>query len=52
MSKADEYRERLRSLPEEAWDEYLRSDSNLPGPRGNLELAGALADVAASRLAA
>jgi hypothetical protein len=42
MPRVDEYRERLRSLSEEDWDEYLRTNSNLPGPRGNLELAAAV----------
>jgi hypothetical protein len=47
MPRVDEYRERLRSLPEEDWDEYLRRNSNLPGPRGNLELAAAVSIEAA-----
>lgn len=42
MSKADEYREALRSL--EDWDSFLLKESGLPGPRGNLELAQAVAD--------
>lgn len=41
MSKAERYREQLRKL--EDWDDYLRSESNLPGPRGNLELAHVVA---------
>jgi hypothetical protein len=36
------YRERLRALKD--WDAYLRAESGLPGPRGNLELAQAAAD--------
>jgi len=44
MSKTDNYRERLSQL--EDWDDYLRAESNLPGPRGNLELAHAAADLA------
>jgi len=42
MSKADEYRERLRSL--EDWEAYLLAESRLPGPRGNIELAQAVAE--------
>ena len=42
MTKADAYRARLRSL--ENWDDYLRRESGLPGPRGNLELAQVVAD--------
>lgn len=41
MAKVDEYREALRALDE--WDEYLLAHSGLPGPRGNLELARAVA---------
>ncbi len=43
MSKRDEYREILKKLDD--WDEYLRAESGLPGPRGNLELAHAAADL-------
>lgn len=43
MSKMDEYRKILKNLND--WDEYLRAESNLPGPRGNLELAHAAADL-------
>jgi hypothetical protein len=43
MSKTDEYREILKKLDD--WDEYLRAESGLPGPRGNLELAHAAADL-------
>jgi hypothetical protein len=41
MSKIDEYRQTLQNLAD--WDEYLLSSSGLPGPRGNLELAQAVA---------
>lgn len=44
MSKADDYRKVLRALDD--WDTYLRAESNLPGPRGNLELAHVAADLA------
>jgi hypothetical protein len=42
MSKVAHYRETLQSLPH--WDAYLLEQSGLPGPRGNLELAQAVAD--------
>lgn len=42
MSKVEEYRAALRRLS--SWDEYLLAESGLPGPRGNLELAQAVAD--------
>ena len=41
MSKTDDYARALRRLVD--WDEYLRTNSGLPGPRGNLELAQAAA---------
>jgi hypothetical protein len=43
MSKKDHYREILNTLDD--WDDYLRAESNLPGPRGNLELAHLVADL-------
>ena len=43
MGKSDNYREILSNLKD--WDDYLRTESNLPGPRGNLELAHAAADL-------
>lgn len=42
MSKVDEYRQVLRSIKD--WDAYLLKESNLPGPRGNIELARAVAE--------
>jgi len=42
MGKRDEYRATLKTVAE--WDAYLRRESGLPGPRGNLELAQAVAD--------
>jgi HEAT repeat protein len=42
MTKIDEYRIILRSL--DHWDAYLLAESGLPGPRGNIELAQAVAD--------
>ena len=43
MSKIDEYRQALRLL--DNWEPFLLEHSGLPGPRGNLELAQAAADV-------
>jgi HEAT repeat protein len=37
------YTEKLKSLKD--WDNYLLKESGLPGPRGNLELAHAFADL-------
>ncbi len=42
MKKKDIYRQKLQQLQE--WDSYLLKNSGLPGPRGNLELANAVAD--------
>src|SRR5215216_542760 len=42
MTKKDEYRHTLRDLDD--WIPFLRKESGLPGPRGNLELAYAVAD--------
>ncbi len=42
MTKVEAYRERLRSLDE--WEPFLLAESGLPGPRGNLELARAVAE--------
>lgn len=44
MAKVDHYRALLTSL--EDWEPFLLAESGLPGPRGNLELARAVADVA------
>ena len=46
MSKRSDYREVLESLPPGEWTAYLNAESGLPGPRANLELAAAFADVA------
>ena len=43
MTKLDEYRVALAGLTD--WEPYLLANSNLPGPRGNLELAQAAADL-------
>jgi len=42
MSKIDEYRQKLKELKD--WAPYLCKNSGLPGPRGNLELAQAVAE--------
>ncbi|MCD1294024.1 hypothetical protein CUJ83_03320 [Methanocella sp. CWC-04] len=42
MSKIDTYREKLRIMSD--WEPYLLSESGLPGPRGNIELAKAVAE--------
>jgi hypothetical protein len=42
-AKADAYRAALAALDE--WEPYLLAESGLPGPRGNLELVQAAADV-------
>jgi len=47
MSKLDEYREKLKSL--DNWILYLKKNSGLPGPRGNLELAEAAAELASEK---
>jgi hypothetical protein len=43
MGKVEDYRAVLRTLPD--WDGFLLAESGLPGPRGNLELAQAVADL-------
>lgn len=43
MGKRDDYRAALRAL-EGDWVPYLLAESGLPGPRGNIELAQAVAD--------
>jgi hypothetical protein len=42
MSKIDAYRQTLRQRDD--WIPFLRKESGLPGPRGNLELAYAVAE--------
>jgi hypothetical protein len=42
MGKIDDYRQTLRCLID--WEPYLLAESGLPGPRGNIELAQAVAD--------
>lgn len=43
MSRVDEYRETLRSMPQ-PWEPFLLAESRLPGPRANLELVHAVAE--------
>ena len=43
--KSSAYREALRALPAADWDAYLLRESGLPGPRANLELLQAVADL-------
>src|SRR5512138_2256609 len=43
MTKIDGYRQTLKELDD--WIPFLKKESGLPGPRGNLELAHAVAQV-------
>jgi hypothetical protein len=45
LTSTESYRVALRDLPAADWEPYLLAHSNLPGPRGNLELAAAAADL-------
>lgn len=47
-SKVGFYIEKLKTLKE--WDAYLLGESGLPGPRGNLELARAFAEIGNEKL--
>jgi hypothetical protein len=47
-SKVAYYVEKLKSLDD--WDSFLLKESGLPGPRGNLELSQAFADIAVEAL--
>src|SRR6266545_5707740 len=44
MTKINDYRQTLRQLKD--WVPYLKKNSGLPGPRGNLELAEAVSEEA------
>jgi HEAT repeat protein len=48
VSKADLYRAELRKRRD--WDGYLRANSGLPGPRGNLELLEVAGDEATEEM--
>jgi len=41
MDKIQYYVEKLKNI--ENWENYLMQESGLPGPRGNIELAQAVA---------
>jgi HEAT repeats len=45
MTKIDDYRRKLSSLDDDDWEPFLLAESGLPGPRGNIELGQAVADV-------
>ncbi|MEP6988547.1 MAG: hypothetical protein ABI970_23295, partial [Chloroflexota bacterium] len=45
MPTQKDYVTQLRGLPKSQWDDYLCTNSGLPGPRANLPLADAAADV-------
>ena len=49
MTSIDTCRAALRDLPAADWEPYLLAHANLPGPRGNLELAHAVAQEASPR---
>lgn len=44
VRRTDQYRAELRVLDAAGWPDYLAERSGLPGPRGNIELAQAVAD--------
>lgn len=46
MGKRQAYADTLSATKD--WDTYLKAESGLPGPRGNLELAAAFVDIASS----
>jgi hypothetical protein len=46
MGRREEHRAALRALDDDDVRAYLAAHSGLPGPRGNLELIDAFADVA------
>ncbi|MGZ4608711.1 MAG: HEAT repeat domain-containing protein [Actinomycetes bacterium] len=48
MRRVDQYRAELRALATSDWPAYLGEHSGLPGPRGNIELAQAVAEEADS----
>lgn len=51
MTRTAEYRAALTTLEPAGWPAYLDEHSGLPGPRGNIELALVVADLAPPRLA-
>jgi HEAT repeat protein len=48
MTKRNDYIQHLKDLPD--WDDYLIQESGLPGPRANLELIQAVADLGSEDL--
>jgi len=50
MGKAEEYAREITSRHRSEWPAYLEEHSGLPGPRGNIELGQAVADVGDLRL--
>ncbi len=48
MKKVQAYIEKLRTMKN--WDSYLMQESGLPGPRGNLELIQAVAEIGSEAL--
>ena len=40
----NDYRQKLQALPVAEWEAFLKQESGLPGPRGNLELAQVVAE--------
>ncbi|MGW8484157.1 HEAT repeat domain-containing protein [Microbacterium sp. NPDC055903] len=48
MTRAEQWRQELAATPETEWPALLDANSGLPGPRANLELATAFADLAPS----
>jgi len=49
VGRREEYGGELRARPKADWPTYLTEHSGLPGPRANLELAAAVADIADAR---
>ena len=48
MNKVDQYKIQLQGLQD--WDDFLLRESALPGPRANLELLQAVADLGSEQL--
>jgi len=46
LNKTGSYKTELLNLSPKKWDEYLKKNSGLPGPRGNIKLAMAFAQTA------
>ena len=50
MVSRSDWQQQLNQLDRSSWPAFLDANSGLPGPRGNIELAMALADLADSEL--